>query len=71
LKSIKDSTQATQQEGTGWHSCYVFENVSGVLFLGQAYSVVLDLLLVGHALADSAYTQTAQREVPFVKRLMN
>lgn len=48
------------------------ENVSGVLFLGQAYPVVLYLLLVGHALADSAYTQIAQRgEVPFARRLVN
>ena len=41
-------------------------------FLGQAYPVLLDLILVGHALADSTYTQTAQRgELPFVKRPVN
>lgn len=49
----------------------MLENVSGVLFLAQGYSVVLDLVLVGHALADSTYTQIAQREVPFIKWLVD
>lgn len=53
----------------GWHSCYVFENVSGVLFLGQAHSAVVDFLLVGHDLADSTYIQTAEsEELLLVKR---
>lgn len=50
----------------------MFENVSEILFLSQAYPGVLDLLSVGHALADPAKTQIAQRkEVPFVKRPVN
>lgn len=47
------------QTGTG----ILFENVSQILFLGQVYPVLLDLLLVGHGLADSTYTQIAQRRV--------
>lgn len=45
--------------GTG----ILFENVSQILFLGQVYPVLLDLLLVGHGLADSTYIQIAQRRV--------
>ena len=66
------SAQAIQEEGTGWHSCTVFANVSGVPFLGQAHPVAAGLLSAGHVFADSTYTRVAQRgRLPLVERLVN
>lgn len=58
LRAPKQFSKAAQ---TGMD--ILFENVSQILFLGQVYPVLLDLLLVGHGLADSTYAQIAQRRV--------
>ena len=46
----------------------MFENVSQILSLGRVYPVLLALLLVGHGVADSTYTQIAQRRVAICEK---